>query len=508
MERTPTKERPRRITCSRAVGAAAVAVMALVLAACQPVGIGNPGAQVGNDPDPANCPGLQPSNAPPCGPQPLLWASINGPYAPFENGDPYSTHCVRAGGSGTGCTQGNTLYRATGYTYVIDVAPADVAKTLTLQGYDVGSYPRTVATGNAAAGVARTVADLSTTNGLSTISSPSAGFTSADVGQRVYASKVASGTTIMSVQSATNATLSRSATGTAVGQATIGSDCTTNASPWNAPAFSGMSGGNCQTGDDSDVGGQNIDVQVFDNDGSGNPSYAVPLPGCHFSHSGPELAAAPGTYKNQWADLCSFTPTKQGIYAFRFRNSGIDGMTDVGVGNNQYALKLLGGTSTRLHASGDQSVFVNAANSIANLYLADVPAANAGKKLEIDLYDPGDGNGSSNYTLQVLGPPGGAPSPTPAGTGVAVPAAGIATACAYNATPSPDMGPATPDTAVNCAVVTHTAGNNIYNGRWLRIEVTLDPAYTCSSDCWWTLKYDFGVGGLPTDRLTYTVKIV
>jgi len=495
------------ITSARLLGVAAVAAMAVVLAACQPVGIGNPGAKIGNDLNPANCPGLQPSTVAPCGPQPMLWASINGPFDNFANGDPYSTRCASGGGSGLACTQGNTTYRTTGYAYAIDVAAADVGKSLTLQGYDVGVYPRTVGTGPVGAAAARDIDDLTTTYTSTTVTSATANFTAADVGSPITSSLLAGGFIIRSVVNATTATLSAQPTGTGVNAATIGYDCNKSVAPWNNPSFSGIGGSNCQTGDDTDLQGQNVDVQVYDNDGSGGPSFANALAGCHFSHSGAELAAARTVYKNKWVDLCTFTPAKSGTYAFRFRNSGIDGMTDVGQGNNQYALKVNGGSATGLHAVTDQSIVTDFTGSVARTYLADVPSTNAGKKLVVDLFDPGDGFSSSNFVVQVLAPPGGAPAPAPT-SGVVIPAAGVATRCQYNATPSATIGGGTLTDALDCAVTTHTSGNDIYNGRWLRIEIALDPAYSCTSDCWWTLQWNVGAAGLRADRVTYTVKVV
>lgn len=500
----------RRIGPRRVLGLALVAAMALLLVACQPVTLGNPGAQVGNDIDPANCPASQPMPAAPCGPQPMLWASINAPYADFANGDPYATHCARGGGSGTTCTATNPDYRPEGYAYVIDVAEADVGAPLTLQGYDIGSYPRRLGNGGATKAHGRTI-ELTLVAGSNLATGAAAGFTSADLSQPVFmtcpTSCLASNATISSVVSATQVRLSSSATASGTFVATIGYDCNIARAPFTA--YTGMSSSNCQTGDSG--GTMNFDVQVYDSDGSGTPNYATPLPGCHLSKSGAELDAAVVTYKNTWVDLCAFTPAKKGAYAFRVRNSGIDGFPDVGTGFNQYALKVLGGTSTGLHAVGDQSVYVVPMASTATAYLAAVPAENAGKKIVVDLFDPGDGAGSSPITLQLLAPPGGAPATVPAGTGVTVPAAGVASSCMYNAIGSPTIGPATPDVADTCTVTTHLAeltSPNIYNGTWLRIEVTLDPAYTCSTDCWWTLRWNWGTNALGTDRITFTAKVV
>jgi len=506
--------RSHTMTRKRAVvGAATLAVMLLLVVACQPVGIGNPGAKVGNDLDPAKCPGLQASAAPPCGPQPLLWASINGPYNAFINGDPYATHCMPGGSFGVNCTQGNPSYRTTGYAYEIEVPPADVGRVLTLQGYDIGSYPRTVGNGGTSAGPARDIDDLMTTNGSPTVTSATANFKAADVGQRVFPvlGYSSSSLAISSVTDATTAVLSAGAVRTGKTSATIGYDCNTAKAPFDQALYRAMLPGSCQTGDDTDYQGQNIDVQVFANDGSGNPSFATPLAGCHFSHTGLELSSALTTYKNTWANLCTFTPTQKGIYALRFRNRGIDAMADVGQGNNQYALKVLGGSSTRLHALDDQSIFMNDIGTTSSIsYLVDVPAANAGKKLMIDLFDVGDGYGSAQFSVQVLAPPGGAPSSSPAATGVVVPTTGVATSCMYNATPSATIGPVTPDVAPACSAVTHIAGAQagVYDGQWLRFAVTLDPGYACTTDCWWTLKWNWNSAGTPNDRVTYTAKIV
>jgi len=495
----------------RALGIALVAAMALVLAACQPVTFGNPGAKVGNDIDPANCPGAEAAQAPPCGPQPMLWASINGPYDNYANGDPYSTHCAPGGGLGPACTATNPDYRTTGYAYVIDVAPEDVGKVLDLQGYDIGTYPRSVGYGGANAPAARSIS-VTSTSGSKTLTAVGGIFNQSDVNQPVsgpWCGTSCGSLKIVSVANATSAVLSAAATVTGTWPASIGYDCNTATGPFNAARYLGLSGAGCQTGDDSDLGGQNFDVQLFDNDGTEAPSFANPLPGCHLSLSAETLTASAPTFKNAWTTVCSFTPTKKGPYAFRVRNSGIPGLADTGQGGNQYALKVLGGSATKLHAVNDQSVYVVPMASTATAYLIDVPAANAGKKIVVDLYDAGDGSGASPIAVQVKAPPGGAPSVVPAGTGVTVPAAGVATACDHNAIGSPTIGPATPDVADACAVTTYTGtGPSAYNGKWLRIEVTLDPAYTCSSDCWWTLHWDWGTAGLPTDRLTYTAKVV
>ncbi len=92
-----------------------------------PVPLGSPLNRFGNDPA--------------AGVTPNFWGSISGPYTDRNNGDPYSTKCG-AGGSGTGCTQSNTEYRSTGYSYAVDVPASMVGQQLTVELYDAGHYHR------------------------------------------------------------------------------------------------------------------------------------------------------------------------------------------------------------------------------------------------------------------------------------------------------------------------------------------------------------------------------
>lgn len=414
----------------------------------KPIPLGSPTAKFGNDIDPAKCPQSQPQIAAPCGPQPMLWSAVNGAYAPFENGDPYSTKCKSGGRSGTGCSTGNPLYRTTGYDYAIDIDAADVGTPITIAAYDVGVYSR------------------STGNGAS------------------------------------------------------GSDCNADSPPFNVSPYSsggnfvtGFTSNNCQTGDSGTQ--MNMDFQLYDNDGSDlSISMATPLASCHQLWNTTALNVS-ATFKNKWVTVCTFTPSVQGIYPIRVRNSGFGSPADAGDGTNAYALKITGGTLSHVYAINDMSIYTNAPGSTSNFYLAEIKPEHAGKKLQIDLYDPGDGNSSTtDYFLQVLAPKAGAPNAVPT-SGTVIPLANVASTCKYNATASATKGPATPDSSATCSIKTKNAGSGgggIYNGKWLRIEVQIDPNYTCNTvaitDCWWTIKYLFGAAGFPTDRTTWSIKVV
>ena len=132
------------------VGAALVLVAVAV--ACRPVPLGSAGSSIGNQLS-SDCPQSQPSSALPCGPQPLHWAAIQGPYEDFANGDPFATKCARSSPavSAAACSTGsypggatNPTYDPTGYEYAIDVAAEDVGTSLTFQVWDAGVYARSV----------------------------------------------------------------------------------------------------------------------------------------------------------------------------------------------------------------------------------------------------------------------------------------------------------------------------------------------------------------------------
>lgn len=168
--------------------------------------------------------------------------------------------------------------------------------------------------------------------------------------------------------------------------------------------------------------------------------------------------------------------------------------------------------ATRLYPVDDASIWINGGAG-SRLYLADITPVHKGQMMYVDLYDVGDGSGISPFSVQVKGPSGGAPSPVPTGAGTIVPAPGTATSCSYNPVPSTTRGPATPNAAANCTVVTKAAGSSggIYNDGWLRIAIQLAPDYTCGTapgtDCWWTLQYEFGPQSFPTDRVVYSVHV-
>lgn len=402
-----------------------VAVVGLaVLVACLPVETGGPTPTFGNDLTPGACPQDQPGSPAPCGPQPGYWAAINGPWALVANGDPYASRCT----SGTADTcVANPLYRATGYDYLVHVGSGDVGRPLTVQGYDLGVYPRSV------------------------------------------------------------------------GSSGSGADCQSYVPPWGSGFPSGFSSTSCQTGDSGTP--MNLDLQLFADDGNASTAATTaPVDGCHLTVTATGFTADPTSYKNRWVDVCTFTPTVAGDYPLRVRNSSLDGLTDEGNGINAFSLAVRGGSASSIRPFTDGSIAVNGLG--ARTYLAKVPANWAGHVLHIDLFDVGDKGGSGHTDVRVKGPPsGGGPIPT----GTNLPSAGLATGCSFNAAASATKGPATPDDAPSCTVLTRFNDTQPYNNGWLRISIAIDPAYTCSTDCWWSIEYTATSGSSYLDHFVWSV---
>jgi hypothetical protein len=93
------------------------------------------------------------------------------------------------------------------------------------------------------------------------------------------------------------------------------------------------------------------------------------------------------------------------------------------------------------------------------------------------------------------------------------PGPNLATSCRYNPAPSstrgPDVsGPAGAD-ATNCRIELRSGAVNLYDDAWLRIQIDLAPTYTCTTDCWWSVRLDEGgVFEAPDDHQVWVPQLV
>lgn len=507
----------------------------------KPVPLGSPNPRLGNDV--TSCPQKQPSPA--CAPQPMLWSAINGPYQAFAQGDPYSTKCPRNSSNPASTTNGspascdnasadngavNPLYKPNGYEFAIDVGGADVGKILSFEVFDAGVFSRRIGQGAVATSnglttgtpVTRTVSNMRS-NGTSTVTRTSGNaYEAHDVGDRISGGNIPANTTIEQVISPTQVRLSNNvpSNGTTNHTYTITqiNNCNRSAAPFTSPPYttSGETPGtqNCQTGDS---GNANFEAQLFQNDGVDlTVDFSNPILNCR-------MVVREGTgstaIMNNWVKVCDFQANLAGVYPIRVKSSNIAGVTDSGVGNNAFAMRVQGGVGTRLYALNDLSIYTNTPSSGATFYLAEIGPEHAGKRLQIDLYDAGDGSGSSDFYMKVLAPPSGLGTVPNAAGATTIPASNIADSCRYNTGPSAvrDVNVTAPaGTAdADCRIRTKDGSNNIYNASWLRIEVKIASNYNCGApantvptDCWWSINYDFGSAGLPTDRTVWSIKVV
>jgi hypothetical protein len=534
---------------------AGVAVLVAAAVACIPIPHGGGRtAKLGNDLSNPACASRQymPATSAPCGPNAMYWSAIQGPYEAFENGDPFTTLCAR-GVSPVGVAEcsgagRNPTYQPTGYEYAIEVGPADVNVPQTLQIWDPGVVVRDAGPAspytapgtmtNRSVSLTRVAGSriLNRASGAACTTGCAATFNWLDVGEIISGTGIPAGAIIVKVLSSTQIeiNLPTNAEGVGGGATTSGTATATisntyacnrvnapfNAAPYSSLPDRGATSQSCQTGDSHGAAngsslpyGSALQVQVFDNDGNDLAvGFDTPLTGCHLYVPRGDLS----WYNwNKWRSVCTFTPTTTGIYPFRVKSSGItlpDGtvVPDSGSGWNAFSLRVTGGSDTELYGLGALSTWMNTPGTSPRLYLTEITSADAGKSMVVDLYDPGDGTGDTDFTVQILGPPSGTPGVVPTG-GAVIPAAGLASECRYNPTVSPiqavDVTGVDGAISGDCGVVTRVGGVNLYNNGWLRIRVDIDPAYTCTTDCWWALDYDFGVG-IVNDRTVWKVSVV
>ncbi|CAN5622361.1 hypothetical protein BH10ACT1_BH10ACT1_20240 [soil metagenome] len=199
------------------------------------------------------------------------------------------------------------------------------------------------------------------------------------------------------------------------------------------------------------------------------------------------------TYKNKWVSLCTVTADEPGQWIMQVKSSAIPTITNGGDGWNQFSVRavMTGTVQPALYTIGDLSLFNNlpgqTGNINASFYLAQIDPIHAGKTLEVSLFDPGDGL-SGDYYANIRAP------------------GNVVSTCKYR-----PRGTSTWTTSATCRIQTRANGTNTYNGKWLDIQLPLSTSYTCSTDCWWKVLYEFqGVtsGNSPNDRTVWSAQVI
>ena len=192
----------------------------------------------------------------------------------------------------------------------------------------------------------------------------------------------------------------------------------------------------------------------------------------------------------RWNTLCTISSTAlSGKYILRVHNKG-SASSPLNDGSNQWGLVarytnsagdgLCDGRTDAMcpRVYGKEAISVRAAatTSVASFYLAEIGPEHAGKKLKIDLWDPGEGG--QNLSIQV---------PTGANTWAAVPVTWTSAGVGSGSGTTIDV-----------------TGNK-FNGKLLQITVDLTGYNPPANNRWWQIKYNFS--GTVTDRTTWSARI-
>ncbi len=223
-------------------------------------------------------------------------------------------------------------------------------------------------------------------------------------------------------------------------------------------------------------GGLNTSFQLRDTDNTPyDPTNNPVIAGCGVTINSGQQAAL---WKNQWRKLCTVGGSVEGLYILQVSSSGNLG------GTNQYSIAagVPSGPQPRVYAINDMSLFNNV-GGVATINLAEIEQVHAGKTLVIDLFDPGEDFGGNAF-LSIVDP------------------GGSTTTCSY--TSKDDLGASGGSGSGTCRIQTSN-GSPLFNGKWLTITVDIPGGYTCSTDCWWQVKYELSN---PNDRTTWAARVI
>ena len=215
------------------------------------------------------------------------------------------------------------------------------------------------------------------------------------------------------------------------------------------------------------------------------------------------------TYRNQWRPIGTITNPQAGRY--RLQVTTLAGET-TSYGSNGFAIRarfasqapasftacttVVGASGYRpdcpqVHGENHMGVFANLSGASSEFYLAQVDQVHAGKKVEITLFDPGEGS----QMLQILEP--GSNSPV---------------RFDWVADPCDNLSTCSGTGVMNLA--THSTGQKVgpnrysdynFSDRKIKITLQLPPDYDPPEGGWWRVKYV--VGSAPTDRTTWSVVV-
>ena len=193
----------------------------------------------------------------------------------------------------------------------------------------------------------------------------------------------------------------------------------------------------------------------------------------------------------RWVPLCTIASAPAGTYTIQVHTNGVG--QDYAAGHNRFALRAYSTTDStakdKVSVSGfnKMAIYANLPNATTSFFLTKVPAGARGQTLNVRLFDIGDSTG--NGTVKVVPPPDSGLTKFTGCKGFGV------------------TGGTAGTNLTDCAIT----ANSTYNGKWQTVSVPIPTNYTCSSSvptgCWVRLQYAYGSGNQPSDTTSWTAGI-
>jgi hypothetical protein len=156
-----------------------------------------------------------------------------------------------------------------------------------------------------------------------------------------------------------------------------------------------------------------------------------------------------------------------------------------------------------ISAQSALSTFADQPGSSGSFYLSQVPATDAGTTMDVNLFDPGEGD----KDIQIIDPDGNAvPFVWQTTDGCPLPAPDSAsTDCAQDLGFQPLSGAGTAlDVSGTIAAPPGEESDSEFNDRQVQLAVTIPADYTADNGGWWTIHYT-STNGQVQDRVTWSV---
>lgn len=210
----------------------------------------------------------------------------------------------------------------------------------------------------------------------------------------------------------------------------------------------------------------------------------------HVFEPEPQVAAdAPYNWESPPPSCFHVSSPDPGVYVLQVKLEEPDRADYSGL--NRYSVRT---TNGQIYGLGDMSLYNNFSGSSTTFWLAEVPESYAGKTFVVELFDPGDAENNVSNIMQVLGP-----------GGVQFSSCRLNTRQTVNQDWQPLNTTNNSPTASPCQLNATRPANN-FDNRWVQVVITLPGDYTCGSDCWWSIRYNFS--GSTQDTTTWRAYIV